>query len=135
MLYRLAILFWVLILIAACGSPDPVADLMRNRWQLIEINGQPPLTGQQSMTIIFTTSDRLSGFSGCNTYGGSYRLDGATIAISDLITTFIACSDPIGAQEIAFHQALQAATHYEVNAGVLSLVDDQGAVVLRFQAV
>ncbi|WP_322487874.1 META domain-containing protein [Chloroflexus sp.] len=134
-LLRPALLLLVTLLIASCGNAAPAANLANRQWQLIEINGQPPVAAGQPLTIAFGPDNRASGFAGCNGFGGSYRLDGATIAFSQIASTLIACADDaITAQELTFHQALAAAARYELKDSVLSLFDRDGNVRLRFQA-
>ncbi|OAN47343.1 META domain-containing protein [Chloroflexus islandicus] len=133
-LLRPALLLLVTLLIAACGNAAPAANLTNRQWQLIEINGQPPVAAGQPLTITFGPDNRASGFAGCNGFSGSYRLDGGTIAFSQIASTLIACADDaITAQELAFHQALAAAARYELKNSVLSLLDRDGNVLLRFQ--
>lgn len=133
---RLAMLLLVTLLIAACGTAAPAANLTNRQWQLIEINGQPPVAAGQPLTITFDSDNRASGFAGCNGFSGSYRLEGAAIAFSQMASTLIACADDaITAQEMAFHQSLNAAARYELKDSVLSLFDSNGNALLRFQAL
>lgn len=133
---RPALLLLVTLLIAACGNAAPAANLTNRQWQLIEINGQPPVAAGQPLTITFGPDNRASGFAGCNGFSGSYRLEGAAIAFSQMASTLIACvDDAITAQELAFHQALNMSARYELKDNVLSLLNGNGHVLLRFQAL
>ncbi len=134
MFIRATTVLLVAFLFVACSSAAPSA-LINRQWQLIEIRDQPPIAAGQPVTIQFDPTDRVSGFAGCNGFSGQYRVAGATITVSKVISTMMACADDaVTAQEMAFHQALSDATRYELTAGILSLLDRNGVVVLRFQA-
>ncbi|WP_322820670.1 META domain-containing protein [Chloroflexus sp.] len=132
---RAIMLLLVMFMVACTNSGTSTTDLTNRQWQLIEIDGQPPLHSEHALTIVFDATGRVNGFSGCNSFSGDYRINGATITLSNVMTTLMACADDaVTAQEIMFHQALQAVTQYELNAGTLVLRDENGAVRLRFQA-
>lgn len=134
-IFRIAALLLMTFLMSACGNVTPAANLTNRQWQLIEINGQPPVVTDQPLTIEFHATNQVSGFAGCNGFSGKYRLEGLTIAFSDMISTLIACADnAISAQEAAFHGALAATTGYELADGELRLLDGDGMVLLRFRA-
>lgn len=133
---RAIMLLLVMFMVACTNSGTPTTDLTNRQWQLIELEGQPPLQSERILTIVFDATGRVSGFAGCNSFSGSYRVEGTTISISNVVTTLMACADDaVTAQEMMFHQALQAVTQYELNAGTLTLRDENGVVRLRFQAV
>ncbi|WP_448337083.1 META domain-containing protein [Chloroflexus aurantiacus] len=132
---RAIMLLLIIFLVACTDRSTPITDLTNRQWQLIEIEGQPPLPSEQALSMAFDSTGRISGFAGCNSFSGSYRVEGTTISISDVVTTLVACADDaVTTQEMMFHQALQAATKYELNAGTLTLRDENGVVRLRFQA-
>ncbi len=130
--------FCVLICaLSACGFSErtPQPSLLGSSWQLIELNGQPVAVTRRPLTITFDRPDRLSGFAGCNTFSAGYQIDRATLQVSNVMTTLMACADQtVMDQEQQFHAALNAITRYELNNDRLALLNEQGDVVLRFQA-
>jgi len=96
-------------------------------------NGQQavvsPIAGT-TLNATFTEDGQLSGSSGCNTYNGSYTLEGNAITIGPLATTKMACPDDIMAQEQQFLAALASAAKVSVEAGqpVLRTAADEIAV-------
>ncbi len=68
---------------------------------------------------------KLSGFSGCNDYSGSYVTTGDSlsggITISDITATRSACADDIMAQEAQYLTNLQSASSYTINGSTLSM--------------
>ena len=84
-----------------------------------------------SLTIGFEDGG-VGGSSGCNTYGGRYEVEGSSIVISDLVSTLMACTDPLNTQEGEFLNALSEAASYEVVGGSLLIKDASGATRLIF---
>ena len=74
----------------------------------------------------------VGGSTGCNTYGGSYTVDGDAITISDIFQTMIACEPPVGTLETAYVAALQRADAYQVSGETLLLTGD--GVAMSFAA-
>ncbi len=87
-------------------------------WQLVSygaVGEETPVVVNTNITLGFTSDNQAGGSSGCNTYGGSYRIDGDSISFSEVFSTLMACTDnTIMAQETAYFEALQAATGYEI---------------------
>ena len=101
-------------------------------WQLVELRGQPaPLgAGGRRATLRFDAdTGRVSGFSGCNSYFGSYTLDDdePELRFGAIGMTRMACSE--GMQlESQLAEALSSTTRYSVANGRLTLLDGSGAV-------
>jgi heat shock protein HslJ len=98
-------------------------------------NGQQavvsPIAGT-TLTATFGEDGALSGSSGCNTFNGTYTLDGNAIAVGPLATTKMACADDVMAQEQAFLAALQGATKVTVEAGQPVLRTAGDAIAVTF---
>lgn len=58
------------------------------------------------ITLVFE-ADRVDGVAACNSYGGSFELDGDRLSLGDLVQTEMACEPPVMAAESAYLQALQ----------------------------
>jgi putative lipoprotein len=63
---------------------------------------------------VFGNDGRVSGRGGCNQYSGTVELEGASIIISHLISTKMACAPAQMDQETRFMSALQAARTYKM---------------------
>lgn len=135
------ILAAISVLVAACGS-DSVADegprpsLAGTEWVLTSLNGLPPIAGTR-VTLRFEPDGQVGGGAGCNSYGGSYALTADTLAFSDMAWTDMACLDPAGVmdQEIAYMQALQAVTWYQMSDRALELGPTEANPTLIFSKV
>lgn len=84
-----------------------------------------------TVTAVFAP-DGVAGNAGCNQYSGPFTYDNANITFSPLITTKVACDQPIMDQETAYLTALQSATSYAINNGQLQITYPEG--VLTFNA-
>lgn len=110
------------------GDRDPAPGSQLNPvagdWVVdtIIINGEETTNTNERMRFTITGTD-FSGFDGCNGLSGdvSYDIDAGTFAVGEVIQTLIGC-DPI-INDTLFHQALQAATSFVSEPGVLVLTD------------
>lgn len=94
------------------NSPgQPQAAPTQTGWQLTlwESNGSPVTLAAAVPPSLLLENGQVSGFGGCNTFGGSYRLSGEQITFDPLQATQRGCDGPIMAQETQFFSALQAA--------------------------
>jgi heat shock protein HslJ len=77
---------------------------------------------------------QVGGSSGCNSYGGSYQVEGSSLTISEVVGTLMACAeDEINQREAEFLSALPNVASYEIVRDTLTLFDADGNVVLTFQ--
>jgi heat shock protein HslJ len=144
-LSSIAIVLVILALSACSGSPtaapsptagaDPLAG---TQWTLVSYGApgqeEPALPGAQ-VTLAFEANGQAGGNAGCNSYGGSYQVQGDTIAFGEIASTLMACADAaVGAQETDFLQALGTAERFEMGDRRLAIFYSNGAQVLNFQA-
>jgi len=121
------------VILLGCAT-KPLEDI---RWQLVEVDGMPAVAAaeERQAFIVFESRGplRVSGLTGCNRFAGSYARRGPSLTFGSIATTRMACPDGM-AQEQAFEQALQAVSSWRRIDGTLELLDDQGAVRLRFES-
>ncbi|MFN8632875.1 MAG: META domain-containing protein [Chloroflexota bacterium] len=114
------------------GASASVAALVNWPWRVVSfrMNGMStrPLSEAPSpMSAVFTEDGSVAGGSGCNTYRGSYLIDGSTITFSQMATTRRACVQPgVMEQEQAFLAALTAVRRFSATGEMLRLLDDAG---------
>jgi heat shock protein HslJ len=117
---------------AASGTPLEGTD-----WLLTDYAGPEgttiPVPEAVAATALFE-GGKVSGNSGCNTYNGSYTLDGDKITISQLATTMMACGDVQMALEAAFTTAMGKVATWSITGDTLELKTAEGKVGLRFAA-
>jgi heat shock protein HslJ len=73
---------------------------------------------------------RVSGSGGCNRFGGSYSQDGASVKISHVISTQMACADHIMRKDRAWLAMLEAVRSVDASHTVLTLKDGSGSVLV-----
>lgn len=122
------------LLLAAC-VPVPgaaVAPLADTSWVLATLNGQAALSDTQ-VTIRFEDG-QLGGTDGCNRYSTSYTVDGAQIKLDkNIVSTMMACAEPIMAQAAAYITVLTEAATYKIEGGQLMLLDAGGKALATFE--
>lgn len=102
-------------------------------WQLDQISG-PNHASTNGLTRPVTLrfeSGRISGYSGCNNFSGSYRLEDGRVTVGPVASTQMACPEPGASVERAFHQALAGTLQYSIDGDALTLSSTSGAT-LRF---
>lgn len=85
-----------------------------------------PIAGT-TLTANFTPDGKVNGNAGCNTYTGSYTLDGTALTVGPLATTMMACEQAVMDQETKFLAALQTPTTVETSGKTVTLRDASGA--------
>jgi len=96
-------------------------EITGNTWVLITYNDQQPISGHQP-TLRFET-EQVSGYTGCNHYGGTYQLKDDTIRFEGVYSTEMACLDPEGLmeQERIYLELLVTADRFELVDETLAL--------------
>ena len=112
---------------AAAGTP-----LTGKVWQLASLGGKAPLSGTV-ISLKLTGDGKLSGSSGCNTYGGTYAAAHGSIRVSPtLVSTRMACAPAVMTQETQYLAALVSARTYSVVRGTLTLRSKLGKALVSF---
>lgn len=100
-------------------------------WQVTEMNGAP--LPEDAVITLELRDGQVSGRSGCNRYSGAYKVDQASHSLrvkEGLVSTRMACLQPIMALEERFQSLLSSVTGYRVNDGpVLVLLDGHDDVL------
>lgn len=125
---------------AAPGTSKDAAStpLVDTEWRLVELNGAPSIRakGEQQPHVRFLAEDnRLEGYSGCNSFSGSYELSGSQLrATGPMMMTKRACvQSDLNAQEGKFVAALGAMTRYSISGRTLTISSAAGTVA-KFEA-
>lgn len=101
--------------------------LQARDWTAVSVDGQD-LIPNSRITLSF--SDRAGGSAGCNQYSFDYRTSGGDIAITDLVSTTMACDDSdLMEQESEYLRVLNEVERYEINNGELTLSGTGGSTV------
>ena len=122
-----------LALFIACTSAPPASiDLPGTEWILAEIHGAPPVAGSR-ITLRFER-DAAGGYSGCNWYGGDYKVTSSNIKWGDIAQTLRGCLRPAGVQEQekTYHRTLHQAVVVDATNERLVLRSAEGQPLLVF---
>lgn len=111
------------------------SDLAGTSWELKSAEGSgttiTPIEGS-AITLAFGTDGKVSGSGGCNSYGGDYNADAASLSIDAVVPTRRACTNTgIAEQERLYLTALDSVETYQLTASELRLMLNGG--VMRFE--
>ncbi len=114
----------------------PHAALSQTHWKLTHLGG---VTAQfadspRAAHIVLDGAGHVAGSDGCNRIGGGYRLDGEQLSFAQLFSTRMACAEGT-AQADRFGRALGETARHRIAGNHLELLDAEGAVMARFEAV
>jgi putative lipoprotein len=99
-------LLCIATLIACTSANAPTVN--GTSWQLRSIDGTP-VAAEVNATITFVDG-QFNGNGGCNSYGGTYALDNASIAFTLNQMTMMACMGPGGDTEQQYLMVLAQMT-------------------------
>jgi heat shock protein HslJ len=107
-------------------------QLEGTEWRLIEYGpADAPIATlpDVSITLMFEAGNKLGGSGGCNSYGGTYQVDGQTLSVSDVVSTMRACEDAaLTQQESKYLAALGSATSFQLSGNDLIIDYDGGSL-------
>jgi heat shock protein HslJ len=99
------------VTLAGCGpgpTPTPAPALEGTAWRVAEIGGAA-VPGGNPPELRFT-GGRIRADGGCNTFSGSFTLEGDRIDFGDMSSTLRLCEGPLGEIETSFLRALIGST-------------------------
>jgi heat shock protein HslJ len=99
-----------------------------------EVEGDALVEGTE-ITLTFTEDGRVRGTSGCNTYEGTYTLDGTSITVASITFTLKACAPDILKQETTYLDTLQNVTTWQIGMNGLTLTTDDGRALRELNLV
>ena len=120
-----------LLALAACAGASPGSGdtLDGTSWELMAYGETKPIPGT-TITATFENG-QMSGSAGCNTYFGSYQLNGDKMWVVDMAMTEMACLEPEGAleQELVFAELMRGAQTFQLANGQLQILGADGEVL------
>jgi heat shock protein HslJ len=121
----LLILTAAILTLSACSGGKAPQSLEGTTWELVTMDEQFPLTGS-SITLSFEDG-QMGGSAGCNSYGGSYEVDGDSIKPGELMSTMMYCqAEGVMDQETAYLNFLSKVRSYAIIDGTLYLSQPDG---------
>ncbi len=117
--------------------PEPL-PLVGSQWELDSVFAGDAVSSTVAgteVTMILADDGSVSGSSGCNTYSGTYTVDGDALSFGPLAGTKMACAEDVMAQETAFLTSLAEVAGSAIEGSRLTLLDGSGAPLLGFVGV
>lgn len=110
--------------------PEPDAALIGTRWEMETlVAGETASTPVVPASIEFLADGTVTGHGGCNGFGGSYD---AGTGFGQMVSTLMACEEPIMDQEQFILQVLSPEATVSIEGQVLTIADLSGnALVFR----
>jgi heat shock protein HslJ len=118
---------------SAVVNEDSVANVLarqsspEGKWNLIPVMASDTATGRTPFISFNTQEKKISGNTGCNSFGGSFMAD-STGMLSfgrDIMSTKMACP---GYNENIFVQNLQRVNRYSISGDTLALKENETPV-------
>lgn len=119
----------------ATGS-DGGGESFVGQWQLADgtLDGDPiPMIDGYRITMTLGADGSIGGTAACNSYGGTYDLDGSSITIGELSWTEMGCEPAVMESEAAFLAGLQRQVQLARSGTELTMTGD--GAELRFSEV
>lgn len=121
--HRLAACAAVALAVTGCGTSTGSAPQVTGEWELVEFTRDgvlvpEPAGGRATLTV---ADGELAGTSFCNSYSGTYRLDGDGMSVSGLGGTEMGCAPEVMEAEAAYLAALGAVEQAATSEGYLLL--------------
>jgi len=109
------------------GGEDVLTQLTGKVWVAEYILGKPVIDMTHS-SIEFGEDGAVGGLGGCNSYHGSYTLEGNVVSFGPMAATMRACVEAISDQEMRFFQSLAQPQTVKFKDGLLLLIAEDGKI-------
>jgi heat shock protein HslJ len=133
LLYTTLFVIAGLTLAACAGSAS--ASIVGD-WKLVSYGSptsQTPAVPNVEASVTFGSDGKLNGNVGCNGFGGDYKVDGSTITFGPIMSTLMACTDPIMQQESTVSSVFTDTATFKIDAETLTITSADGASVVVFE--
>ena len=114
-------------------------SIVNKNWKLTQFKDTAVKTSKKQskeISFILKNDGSMSGFSGCNTFSGNYKLiDSNTISFDEKMITTLLCCSGLEIDENEFLTMFGLAENYTVKNGILNLRNKTGDTLAVFEAV
>ncbi|HPS65912.1 MAG TPA: META domain-containing protein [Ignavibacteria bacterium] len=109
-----------ILFLTSCSAYKGQTNLDSNQWELVSLTGTAP-NGERGLPyVMFTSGYGFSGYTGCNTFTGSYTLESSKLSLNPGIMTKMFCAE---SRETDFLIALKKVNGYKIIGNSLYLFD------------
>jgi heat shock protein HslJ len=106
--------------------------LRSTEWALASANGTGQVMPGTSITLNFDDFSGVNGNASCNSYSGTYTVNGSTLLIGGISTSRMACDEDIEQQEQFYLSTLQSSSSYQIQGRQLVIFNPSGQEILRY---
>ena len=127
--------FIISLAISACSdqnTEEPAVSPVGS-WQLTSYgpaNSPLPAVEDTQAGMTFNEDGTVTGNSGCNEFGGNYTVEGDQVTFSEIVSTLIACEEPLMSQEQVVLEVMADSATYNIDGNTLRLTGDGMVLVL-----
>lgn len=112
--------------------------LQNTYWKLVELAGEKVVMSstqkREVYLILESSTQRIKGFSGCNSLSGRYQNTASSLMVQALFRTRMMCAPVEMALEERFQEMLSEVTSYHIDQQVLTMTKGK-KVLARYEAV
>lgn len=128
----LLVLFAIALALSACSAGESSSSLVgpAKLDSYGPADAPIPAVPDTEAGITFNEDGTLTGNSGCNGFGGNYTVEGDRVTFSEIVSTLIACEEPLMSQESVVHQVLTDTATYKIEGNTLTLSNNGMVLVL-----
>lgn len=120
------------LMLSACSAGS---KSLTGTWTLTAFGPEgattPVASGSQA-SITFNDDGTITGNSGCNGFGGEYVVDGDQITFSGLVSTLMACEEPLMSQEGDVFNVLNGTATYTIDGDTLTITNAGMVLVFTY---
>ncbi|MDU8884865.1 META domain-containing protein [Yeosuana sp. MJ-SS3] len=136
---KFSLLLCILFSLKSCGNTSAITSMQENTMQQLSGNySVTKLINNDTLMITpdinFDASDnRVSGFSGCNRFNGSYTIDGNNITFGPLASTKMMCREEANTIEHNMFDTLSQVNSFSLQNNILTLFKDKDVLLTAKQ--
>lgn len=130
--------------LASCSKPvpepvtDPLPELLDRKWVLLRLGENVTFPGEvwefdgfRNLSLTFSGQE-LSGYDGCNAFGGDYTATSTELDIVIGGSTSRGCEAPVLEQGAEYTRALTNVASFRISGDALELRNEEGETTLWF---
>jgi heat shock protein HslJ len=124
------------VIVSACAPGISNQSLNDTTWSLVSYGSATtptPASPDIETTLTFDADGKVSGNMGCNSFSGTFELNGDKIEFSPLMSTLMACEDPGMSQEAAAFNVLRETVTASFDGSNLTLTGPDEDVLILTQ--
>ncbi len=129
----LLVLFLLSLALSACASGSNSPSIV-GTWKLTAYGpaaAPTPAVADVDATLKFDADGKVGGSGGCNSLGGDYKVEGDQITFGPIISTMMACAEPIMSQEGTVTKVMNESASYKIEGNTLTITKDDNVLVFE----